>query len=62
MGEQNLTVGLNADLQEVVDALARGGFEVCGIYHEGFIDLCKDRPAYKVIVTKAIPKNQAGAA
>ena len=54
--EQEMTVGLNADLQEVVDALAAGNFEVCGIEHTGFIDSKKERPAYKVIVTKAIQK------
>ena len=56
METEKLTVGLNADLQEVVDALANGGFEVCGIEHSGFIDSKVSRPAYKVIVTKAVPK------
>ena len=55
--KENLTVGLNADLQEIVDTLARGGFEVCGIVQEGFLDSRKDRPGYKVIVTKAVPKS-----
>ena len=56
MENKKLTVGLNADLQEIVDVLANGGYEVCGIEQEGFIDSLRERPAYKVIVSKAIPK------
>ncbi len=56
MEKKDLTVGLNADLQEVVDTLANGGYEVCGIEPEGFIDSKRDRPAYKVLITKAIQK------
>jgi hypothetical protein len=57
MEEQNLTVGLNEDLKKIVDTLAVGGYEVCGIEPEGFINSRLERPAYKVIVTKAVPKN-----
>jgi hypothetical protein len=61
MEKENLTVGLNEDLQKIVDTLAAGSYEVCGIEPEGFIDSRRDRPAYKVFVTKAVPKNQVGA-
>ena len=57
MENERLTVGLNADLQKIVDTLANGGYEVCGISHDGFVDSMRDRPAYKVLVTKAIPKD-----
>ena len=56
MEEQELTVGLNEDLQEIVDTLANGGYEVCGIEPEGFVNSRLERPAYKVIVTKAVPR------
>jgi archaeosine-15-forming tRNA-guanine transglycosylase len=45
-----------ADLQAVVDALANGGYEVCGIEPEGFINSRLERPAYRVIVAKAVHK------
>lgn len=54
--KENLTVGLNADLQAIVDTLAVGGYEVCGIEPEGFVNSRLERPAYKVSVTRAIPK------
>lgn len=55
--EKDMTVGLNADLQAIVDTLAAGCYEVCGIEREGYVNGKQDRPAYKVIVTKAVQKN-----
>ena len=54
---KDLTVGLNADLQEIVDVLARGGYETYGIAFERVIDCDRNRSAYTVTVTKAVPKN-----
>jgi hypothetical protein len=59
MEKENSTAGLNADLQEVVDTLANGGYEVCGIEPEGFVNSRLERPAYRVVVTKAVPKEKA---
>jgi phosphopantetheinyl transferase len=56
MDFSKLTAGLNADLQDVVNTLAAGGYEVCGIKPAGWIDSRRERPAYEVIVTRAIPK------
>jgi len=60
MEKEGLTAGLNADLQAIVDTLAGGGYEVCGIEQSGFINSERERPAYRVLVAEAIPRRPGG--
>ena len=52
--KEGFGVGLSADLQKIVDTLAEGGYEVCGIEPAGFVNMEKERPTCKVLVTKAV--------
>ena len=56
MAKENLTVGLNAELQKIVDILAESGYETYGIEQEGHVDLRVERPKYKVYIAKAVSK------